>query len=309
MRIAVYGAGGVGGYFGGRLAQAGNDVTLIARGPHLEAIRSSGLIIEDPTGATDVVKVEATDDPAAVGPVDCVLVAVKAWQVADVATRMGPLLGAETVVLPLENGIEAPSILAAEVGDARVLGGFCAIIAYLDGPGRIKHAGYEPQIVLGELDNRRSDRVRVLQETFGSSGIDAVIPDDIHVAMWRKFLFISSFGGVGAVTRAPAGLIRSVPETRRMLEQAKKEVYEVARGLGISLPPDSVSNSMAIVDGLPDDGTASMQRDILEGKPSELDAQIGAVVRLASQAGVDVPINSFIYAALLPQERRARGRI
>lgn len=307
MRLAVYGAGGVGGYFGGRLAESGNDVTLIARGPHLAAIKASGLRIEDPDGETSTIEVDATDDPAEVGPVDCVVVAVKAWQVPEVARRMRPLLGPGTFVVPLQNGVEAPSQLAAEIGEERVLGGFCAIIAFLDGPGRIKHAGYEPQVAFGELDNSPTSRVDRLRRIFTSSGIDAVVPDDIHAAMWRKFLFIASFGGVGAVTRAPAGLIRSTPATRTMLIQTKTEILRVARGLGVNLPDDSVTDSMAIVDSLPEDGTASMQRDIIEGRPSELDAQTGAIVRFGRQAGVDTPVNSFIYAALLPLENVARG--
>lgn len=307
MRIAVYGAGGVGGYFGGRLSEGGNDVVLIARGPHLDAIREQGLEIEDPQGRVSTVKVDAVEDPRDAGQVDCVLVAVKAWQLEEVARAMHPLIGPETSVVPLQNGVEAPSVLANVLGAERVLGGFCAIIAFRDKPGRIKHAGYSPQVVFGELDDARSARAQALKAAFDRAGIDAVIPDDIHAAMWRKFLFISTYSAVGAVTRATAGAMRSCPETMAMLRDAKQEVFEVGRGLGVRLPDGSVDDSMVIVEALPDDGTASMQRDIMEGKPSELEAQTGAVVRLGVKAGVPTPVNRFLYAALLPQERAARG--
>jgi 2-dehydropantoate 2-reductase len=307
VRIAVFGTGGVGGYFGGRLAQAGEDVVFIARGEHLEALRTSGLFVDSIQGDFVIDPANATDDPASVGPVDVVLVAVKAWQVPEAAQSMSPMVGPETFVVPLENGVEAPDQLGAVLGREHVLGGLCGIISYIAGPGRIKHAGYEPFVTFGELDDARSERAERLVRAFANAKVNATIPPDIHVAMWQKFLFITCFSGVAAVTRLPAGAFRDIPETRRLLERAMDEVVAVARARGITLPDDAVANTIAAVDSLPEDGTASMQRDIMDGKPSELEAQNGAVVRLGKEAGVPTPIHEFLYASLLPQERAARA--
>ncbi|MCP5152066.1 MAG: 2-dehydropantoate 2-reductase [Chromatiales bacterium] len=310
MRIAIFGAGGVGGYFGGRLAQAGHEVTFIARGAHLEAMRRDGLRVASIAGDFTVSPVRASDDPATVGPVDAVLVAVKTWQVPDAARAMRPLVGPDTVVVPLLNGVEAPSQLAAVLGDGPVLGGLCAILAYVTGPGQVRHAGIDPLITLGELDNRPSERAaRLCAAIDGCEGVSARIPDDIHVALWQKFLFITAMSGVGAVTRAPIGITREQPETRRMLEQVMEEVRAVAAARGVALPADVASRTMRAVDKLPPGGTASMQRDVIDGRPSELDAQTGAVVRLGAESGVPTPVNALLHAALLAQERRARGEV
>jgi 2-dehydropantoate 2-reductase len=309
MRIAVFGAGAVGGYFGGRLAQAGEEVALIARGEHLQALRDRGLRVDSIVGDFAIRPVQATDDPAQVGAVDAVLVGVKAWQVTEAALAMRPLIGPETFVLPLQNGVEAPHQLAAALGAEHVMGGLCKIISSLVGPGHIRHAGMAPPYVaLGELDNRPSERVERLRRAFERAGFTAEIPPDIHVAMWEKFLFIASFSGVGAATRAPIGVLRSRPETRHMLEQAMGEVLAVAQARGIALTEESISRTMALIDGLPPGGTASMQRDIVAGRPSELEAQNGAVVRLGQEVSVATPLHAFIYHSLLPSELRARGQ-
>jgi 2-dehydropantoate 2-reductase len=303
----VFGSGGVGGYFGGRLAQAGEDVVFIARGQHLAAIQKQGLQVSSVAGDFVIRPAAATDTPAAAGPVDLILVAVKAWQVNDAADAMGPLIKSETVVLPLQNGIEAPQRLAEKLGGQHVLGGLCRILAFIDSPGHIRHTGVEPYLAFGELDNRPSARTGQLRDAFArAQGLRVELPANIQVAMWSKFLFIASLGGMGAVTRVPIGEIRSHPETREMLMQAMQEIRALAVHGGIPLPPDIVTTTMALVDGLPAEGTASMQRDIMDGRPSELDAQNGAVVRLGHEAGVDVPVHNFIFRALLPLERRAR---
>jgi 2-dehydropantoate 2-reductase len=309
MRIAVFGAGGVGGYFGARLAQAGESVVFIARGAHLDAIRREGLRVESPLGFATLRPAAATDEPAAVGAVDAVLVCVKAWQVTEAAKAMRPLLGPETFVVPLQNGVEAADQLAAVVGQERVLGGLCKIVSYVAGPGRIRHAGVDPRVEFGERGRRRSPRVEVLCRAFEKAvGVSVGTPEDIEVALWAKFLFITPFSGVAAVTRCPAGTLRRVPETRRMLEAAMREVFEVGLARGVRLRDDSVRETLDYVDGLPEDATASMQRDILDGKPSELDYQSGAVVRLGKEAGVPVPVNECLYASLLPAEMEARKR-
>lgn len=310
MRIAVFGAGGVGGYFGGRLAQAGHNVTFIARGAHLEAIGRDGLQVASIAGDFHVVPAKATDDPSAVGEVDLVLVGVKAPQVPAAARAMRPMVGAGTVVLPLQNGVEAADQLAEALGREPVVGGLCKLIAMIDGPGRIRHSGMPPQIVFGELDNRTSERITRLKSVFdGCRGLEAQIAEDIHAALWGKFLFIAAFSGVGAVTRVPAGLMRSVPETRQLIQEAMDEIRNLALARGVRLAEDVVDRSMAAVDALPPEGTASMQRDIMASRPSELSAQNGAVVRLAAEAGVAVPVNDFLYRALVAQEKLARGEI
>jgi 2-dehydropantoate 2-reductase len=309
MRIAVIGVGAVGGYFGGRLAQAGEEVALIARGEHLQALRQHGLKVDSIKGDFIVQPSLATDDPRQVGIVDVVLVGVKAWQVPEAAQAIQPMIGPETFVVPLQNGVEAPDQLAATLGTEHVLGGLCKIISSLVEPGHVRHAGIEPYVAFGELDNHSSERAERLQRAFEHAGVVADIPADIQVAMWEKFLFIASFSGIGAVTRAPAGVLRSLPETRQMLEQAMGEVLNVARGRGIALPEETVAGALALVDSMPPGGTASMQRDIIAGRPSELEAQNGAVVRLGQESGVATPLHAFIYHNLLPLEQRARGRM
>ena len=309
MRIAIFGAGGVGGYFGGRLALAGNDVSFIARGRHLEAMRSGGLRVDSIKGDFHLFPVSATDDPSRVGIVDAVLVAVKAWQVPEAARSMKPLVGPETVVLPLENGVEAPSQLAEELGRDHVLGGMCQIISFIAEPGHIKHTGVEPHIALGELDNRRSERVLKLHKTLVDAGISAEIPDDIVARMWEKFVFIASVSGMGAVTRASIGALREYPGTREMLFRAIEEMVEVAEALGVRLRGDIVERTMAFVDSLPYSSTASMQRDIMAGRPSELESQNGAVVRFGRKVGVETPVHSFIYNSLILSEMKARGML
>lgn len=310
MRIAVFGAGGVGGYFGGRLAEAGEDVTFIARGSHLAAIREHGLRVRSVAGDFTVADARATDDPAKAGPVDAVIVAVKAWQVPEAAERMRPLIGPDTVVVPLENGVEAADRVAEILGRKHAAGGLCRIIAFIEEPGVVRHAGADPYVAFGELDNRPSDRLDRLLDAFSRArGVAAERPDDIQAAVWKKFLLIASWSGVGAATRAPIGVIREMPETRRMLTDAMAETARVARARRIDLPAEAIDQAMAFVDGLAPGGTASMQRDIAEGRPSELEQQNGAVVRLGREAGVETPVHACMYHSLLPLERRARGEI
>lgn len=308
MRIAVVGAGGVGAYFGGRLAQAGESVAFVARGNHLAAMRASGLRVDSVAGDFVILPVEATDDPAAIGPVDVVLVCVKAWQVAETARTLGPLLGPDTFVVPLENGVEAADQLAVVVGPERVLGGLCKIVSAIVAPGHVRHSGVPPRVEFGERDGRKSDRVEALRQAFErAQGVSVVVPDDVEAATWEKFLFIAPFSGVGAVTRQPAGPMRTTPETRELIERAMSEVAALARARGVNLPDEAVARNMEYVDRLPPESTASMQRDIMDGRPSELEQQNGAIARLGREAGVPVPVNAFLYACLLPAERKARG--
>jgi 2-dehydropantoate 2-reductase len=309
MRIAIFGAGGVGGYFGGRLARAGESVVFIARGAHLRALRERGLRVDSLAGDFSVSPVEATDDPASVGTVDAVLVCVKAWQVPEAARALLPMLRADSFVVPLQNGVEAADQLAAVVGPERVVGGLCRIVSFVAGPGHIRHVGAVPRVEFGERDGPASARVATLRAAFERcAGMSVGTPPDIEAALWEKFLFIAPFSAVAAVSRTPAGVVRTVPETRGLLEAATREVLALARARGVALGEEAVARALAYVDGLPEDATASMQRDILEGRPSELEAQTGTIVRLGRKTGVAVPANAFLYASLLPSEIAARNR-
>lgn len=308
MKISVFGVGGVGGYFGGRLAEAGNDVTFIARGEHLKAIENNGLRVKSVNGDFVISPARATNNPEDVGHVDLVLVAVKAWQVSDAACAIKPMVGEHTTVLPLQNGVEAVPQLAAELGNERVLGGLCKIISSIKEPGYIEHTGAEPYLALGELDGSESARVRSIYDAFKSARVTVEKPENIQTAIWEKFLFITAWSGVGAVTRAPVGMIRENNSTRNLLIHSMREIASVANSQGVKLPHDVIDKTMNYLDALPYEGTASMQRDIQERRPSELDSQNGAVVRLGQQHGIATPVNSFIYHSLSLMERIARTR-
>jgi 2-dehydropantoate 2-reductase len=308
MRITVFGAGAVGAYFGGRLAEAGQEVGVVARGAALEAIRRHGLRVISPEGDFAFRPAAVSDDPAELGPADVVLVGVKAWQVPDAARAMAPLVGADTMVVPLQNGVEAADQLARALGPGPVLGGLCRIIAWVVEPGVVRHQGAEPYVGFGELAGGVSLRAERLAAAFGRArGVTAEALADVRAELWRKFLFISSVSGIGAVTRSAIGRFRSLPETRQLLERALHEVAAVAAAHGVTLPAEVVAETLEFTDSLPDEGTTSMQRDIVAGRPSELESQSGAVVRLGRERGVATPVHDFVYRALLPQEQAARA--
>ena len=308
MKIAIFGTGGVGAYFGGRLAQAGEDVTFIARGEHLRAIQINGLKVESLNGDFLVYPVKATAEVNEVGPVDLVIVGVKAWQVPDAARSMKPMIGPNTTVLPLQNGVDAVGQLIAELGNDHVIGGLCKIVSFVVGPGHIRHAGFAPSVVIGETDDRRTDRIVEIEKTLNRAGVETMVAADINLALWMKFLFIASFSGVGAIANAPAGILRTDPELRAQMLRAMEEIYSLAHARGIKLPLDSIETVMAGVNGLPEDATSSMQRDIAAGRPSELESQNGAVVRMARESGIEVPTHELIYENLRPLEAKARAR-
>jgi 2-dehydropantoate 2-reductase len=309
MRFAIFGVGAVGGYFGARLAQAGEDVVFIAKGDTLRTLQVKGLRLESLNGDLLLTSVNVTNDVSRIGAVDVVLVGVKTWQVPDAAKAIAPLVGEDTFVLPLQNGVEATDQLAAELGGEHVGCGLAKIVSSLAAPGHIRHTGIDPYVAIGEIDNRHTERVERLRQSFQHAGIQAEIPPDMMAALWEKFLIVASWGGIGAVSRAPIGVIRSLPQTRRMLEQAMREVLAVARARNINLENEIVPRTMSFIDTLPPGGTTSMQRDIAEGRPSELESWNGAVVRFARQAGVAVAVHNFIYDSLLPLELNARGEM
>lgn len=307
MKIAVFGAGGIGGYLAGRLAESGEDIAIIARGEHLHAIRTNGLRVDSIKGDFVANPSIATDNPEDVGPVDVVILGVKAWQIADAAEALRPLIGDDTCVLPLQNGVEATSELTEILGESHVLGGLGGILSYIAGPGHIKHAGGEPFLKFGEIDNRSRPRTNNLLEAFQRAGIQSEIPSNIDSAIWEKFMFITAVSGVGALTRVPTGIWRSLPETWAMAVAIVKEAESVAIALDVPMSSNKSDAVISQLQKLQPHGTVSMQRDIMEGRPSELEVQNGAIVRLGLTAGVPTPINDFIYHSLLPQEKRARG--
>jgi 2-dehydropantoate 2-reductase len=307
MRIAVFGTGGAGGYFGAQLALAGEDVIFIARGDHLRAMKAAGLRLETPSGET-IIRARATDNPAETGNVDAVLVGVKAWQVTDAANAMRPLVGPDTVVVPLQNGVEAASELTA-VFASNTLGGLCGTLSFVAGPGHIRSLGGPNFIKFGELDHKRTERVERLKQCFAHASVSVEVPANIIKALWDKFLLVTSFGGVGAITRAPIGVTRVIPETRRLLEQCLQETLSVAKARNVLMADSAVADAMKYYDALPTNGTTSLQRDIADGKQSELYYWNGAIVRLGREVAVPTPTNQFIYDCLLPSELRARGKV
>ncbi len=312
MRIAVFGAGAVGAYFGGRLIETGkHDVSLIARGPHLEALQTRGLRIESPEGDAQIPPdaFSATNNPEDVGQVDVVFVTVKTWMVPEAAVAIGPMLGPHTTVIPLQNGVEAPDQLVAEVSGGHVIGGTCRIFTDIIEPGVVRHTGVPPTITIGELDGSASERVEQIRAALADAGIFATVRADIRAALWEKVLFVGPLGGVGAVTRVPIGVFRSVPRSRELLEACMEEIAAVAAAEGVTLQSDAVEGAMKLADLAPVDGTASMQRDIASGRPSELEAQVGVIPRLGQRHHVPTPAHDAIYAALLPSELKARGQL
>lgn len=307
--FAVFGAGGIGGYFAAVLARAGYSVAVVARGTHLQAIRRDGLRILSPKGDFTAAVAKASDKPEEIGPVDAVILAVKAWQVSEAASAMRPLLSPLTRVLPLQNGVEATRQLQQKLGPSHALIGLCRIIASVESPGCIRHGGLDPMVALGEPDGSAlSANAKALAEALAEAGVTVQTPTDMQAALWEKLLFIASLSGTGAVTRSTIGEFRSCPPTRELLRQLMEEVAAVAHSRGIDLSEDVVSRTLSFVDASPAAGTASMQRDMAAGRPSELEAIIGAVVRFGDQAGVPTPAMDYVYASLLPQESRARSR-
>lgn len=309
MRIAIIGVGAVGGAFGARLAHAGQDVTFIARGATLKALRSSGLILESVDGNLHLPSVAASDDPSTVGVMDVVLVCVKSTQIEAVAPTLRSLIGPGTAVIPLQNGVEASAILAEVLGDEHVLEGLARLIAEQTKPGRISHTAVTPVMEFGARsatpDNALArDQIAPFAAALKAAGLQALTPDRMDVALWEKFLFIDPFGTVGAATRAPIGVMRVVPETRALLDSCVREVHAVGAAAGVPLEEDAVKRTWVRYDALPPGSMASMQRDIMAGRPSELEGQTGSVLRLGLRYGVPTPVHEVLYALLRPSTMR-----
>jgi len=301
MKIVVVGTGGVGGYFGGLLAHSGQEVTFIARGAHLEAIKQRGLQIKSVHGDFVVSPAEATDRMDLAGVADLALISVKDYQLDQVISTMSPLVGKQTTILPLLNGFQAAERLGDVFGQDRVLGGLCFVVAFIAQPGVIQQESAFRQVIFGEWHGRPTGRAQAILDTLQAAGIDAELADDIRKSIWRKFLFITSYSGIGSVIRLPAAGLQACAETMDLLRQAMMEIESVARAKGVTLDEDVVETTMAFVRNLSAEATSSMQRDVAAGRMFELEAMTGAVLRAGVEVAVPTPVNSFLYAALKPQ--------
>ncbi len=292
MRIAMMGSGGVGGFFGGRLAHAGYDVSFIARGAHLEALRRHGLTIENaPQGDIHVPKVRATDDPATLGPMDLVVLSVKLWDTEAAAEAIRPMVGPETGVLSLQNGVIKDDILRRVLGDPAVMGGVGYVATHIARPGVIHQTGTMQRIVLGEYDGRESPRAKFLHEALTKAGVKAELSADVRRAIWEKYVFLVGLSASTTTMRHPLGPIRENPQSRAFLHDLMRETVAVGRALGVSLPEDFADDRLAFADTLPRDMTSSMHHDLERGNRLEVRWLSGGVVDLGRKAGVETPLN------------------
>jgi 2-dehydropantoate 2-reductase len=307
MKIAIIGTGGVGGYFGGKLANAGNDVTFLARGEHLNSIQKNGLLIKSFQGDIRINPIKATGKMEDLGSPDLIVLGIKAWQIKEVAKALPQIMHDNSIILPLQNGISAAEELKEFINPANIVGGLCRIISKIGSPGIIHHMGVDPILTLGELDNSKTTRVQRLKEIFDMSGVNARLADDIYTELWKKFISICA-GGLLAVTRSTYGEIRELAPTRNMMIGLLREIYGLSQKAGIKIDPEFVDSAVSLIDLFPYDSSSSLARDVWEGKPSEIEYQNGTVVRLGEEFGFETPINRFIYYTILPMEIRARKK-
>lgn len=304
MRIAVMGSGGVGGYFGGRLAHAGEDMTFLARGAHLEAIQKNGLQVRSVAGDFHV-RPRATHDPSAVGPVDLVLFCVKAYDTDAAGSQVRPMVGPRTVVLCLLNGVDNHERLAAIVGEEHVLAGVVHILSTISAPGVISQTAGPRTIRFGEKDGRVTARTESVLSVLKGAGIQADISIQIQVDLWEKFLFICAQGGVTALGRLAIGEILACPETAVFYRGVMEEVAAVGRAKGVPLPVDTVDRAMAFARGLQPGMRSSLAHDLGQGNRLEVETLAGTVVRYGREVGVPTPFNFAIYACLRPHHEAA----
>ena len=298
MKIAVMGTGGVGGYFGTRLAASGADVTFIARGEHRAAMQRDGLKILSANGDMTLKPVKVTDDPAAIGQVDLVMIAVKLWSTQDAARAVAPLMGLNSAVVSWQNGVVAEDILIGLYGKERVIGGVSNVAALIESPGVIRHNGTMARLIFAELDGKPSKRIEALAALCKQASIDHLVSDDITRAIWQKFIFLASFSGMTCATRLSIGPIRSDPDTRAMLKSALQEVVAIGRAKGVNLPDDQVEQSLGWADNLPATMVASMLGDLNRGNRLELPWLSGTVVKLGEELGIATSVHKFIYTVL-----------
>jgi 2-dehydropantoate 2-reductase len=300
VRIAVVGTGGIGAPLGASLAIAGQDVVFVARGAHLAAMRENGLRVEGDRGETLVRPVQATDDPAAIGPVDLMLFCVKLWDVETTGEQIRPMIGAETVVIPLQNGVDASERLQPILRPEHVVGGVALVTGSIVAPGVIRQFGKHHRMTFGELDGRITPRMEKVRDACQEAEIDGVLSDDIQRARWEKFIVLVAASGLCALTRRPIGDLRDDPDIAPLIEDAMQEVVDVGRACGIQLPPDVLDPARAFIRDVPPNLTPSMAVDLRAGNRLELQWLAGRVVHLGAVHGVPTPVNRVVYGALKP---------
>ncbi len=300
MKVAVFGAGGVGGTFGARLAERGHEVHFIARGRHLAAMREQGLRVEGARGALHLNPVRATDDPATIGPVDLVLFCVKLWDTEDAAPRCAPMLGTDTAVLTLQNGVDAPEVLARTLGAGHVMAGAAGIFATIAAPGLIAQPASVQAIAFGELGGSDSARGRTIERALSEAGVETRFTRETDVELWKKFVYLTGLSGMTCFTRGPIGPIREDPALLAMLRGAIGEAIAVGRAKGVRLAPDALEERLGVAMRLAPTMKASMLYDLERGNRLELPWLSGAVVRMGREAGVPTPIQTQIVDALTP---------
>ena len=300
MRIAVIGAGGTGGYFGGLLARAGHDVTFVARGAHLDAIRSRGLEVHSRLAGNFVVRAPATDDIRSIGPVDLVLVCVKTYSMDGILPLLPSLVGPKTMIASMQNGIDNADRIAAVTGPRPVLGMVAQVSSFVEAPGVVGQTGGGGRLIFGEMAGGESARTAALLEAFQSAGIAAAVRPDIRVALWEKFIFICGVSGVTALTRLPLGPVLADAEGAALMRATLEEVAAVARAAGLAIARGFAEQAVAMMRGFEPWFRGSMAQDLLEGRPLELETLNGTVVGLGRAREVPVPVNWSIYAALRP---------
>ena len=300
MRIAVMGTGGVGGYFGAKLAQGGHEVGFVARGAHLAAMRERGLTVESAQGNVLLRDVVATDDPATLAPVDVVMFCVKLWDVEQAATRIAPLVARGGVVIPFQNGVDSPEILARVLGADRVLGGVAYIAASIRAPGIVAHVGSMARLRVGAFDERGAPGARAFAAACAGAGIQAEQVDDIRRAIWEKFVFLVALSGTTTLARQPIGGVRSDPDLRAAFEGSMRETIAVGRARGVALADDFIASQMRALDTLPAEMRSSMLHDLTAGNRLEAAWLCGRVASLAAEANLPAPVNATIYAGLKP---------
>ncbi len=306
MRIAVIGAGGVGGYFGARLAQAGHDVTFVARGRHLAAMRERGLAIESERGNVTVPAATATADIASLAPCDVVMFCVKLWDVESAGAAIAPLMAKGGVVIPFQNGVDSGAVLQGLLGPERVLGGVAYIAATIREPGVIAHTGKMARLVVGTFEGGNAAAATSFRDACAAAGIDAELAPDIRRALWEKFCFLSAVSGSTALARQPVGVVRSDPDLRAAFAAAMTEAWMVGRARGVPLADDFVTRQLVFLDGLPSEMRSSMLNDLTAGNRLEAPWLSGAVARMAAEAGIAAPVSATMFAAVKPYIDGAR---
>ena len=301
MKIAIMGTGGVGGLFGARLAQAGIDVTFIARGAHLEAIKTQGLQVISPDRGNILIKgAQAVSDPRSVCLVDYIFLTVKLWDTDKAVELIKPMVGEQTTVISFQNGISRDDVLKASLGAEHVLGGISYVGATIQAPGVIEQRGTVQKLVFGEYGGAKTERVLALQKACESAAIEVVVPDDIEKALWEKFVVLVAMSSITASCRSSIGVVRENPETRALLQAVMNEVVAVAKASGVTISADIVERQMAYLDNLGKDVTASLEHDLRHGNKLELPWLAGTVVTLGRELNVPTPVCSFACAILSP---------